>query len=220
MWDHVPDEAVEQCQAVLAIAEPVLTRLFTPDHLTSARRMTMDLAGTHTQQFLRGRPDVWAAAITYAVAQVHSAFDSMSRLFGFGKKLTPQQLIDAFPTVSKAAMTSKATMVRDWLDADGRGRRRYNRVAASAARTRFPNTEDDPAHRHRDRARHCCRGDPGRRVRSNPVPRRRHPPTASWRKWWRFLRLRERRSTTSTWPGGPRSWAWTNSFSGARNLAE
>ena len=138
MWDHVPDEAVEQCQAVLAIAEPVLTRLFTPDHLTSARRMTMDLAGTHTQQFLRGRPDVWAAAITYAVAQVHSAFDSMSRLFGFGKKLTPQQLIDAFPTVSKAAMTSKATMVRDWLDADGRGRRRYNRVAASAGPYPFP----------------------------------------------------------------------------------
>jgi hypothetical protein len=29
-------------------------------------------------------------------------------------------------------------MVRDWLDADGSGRRRYNRVAASAGPYPFP----------------------------------------------------------------------------------
>lgn len=131
VWDDVPAEAVQQCESVLLIAEPVLIRLFAPDHLTSARRMVADLASQRTSQFLRGRPDVWAAAITYAVAQVHNAFTSTSRMFGLSRKLTTQQLDDAFPTVSRAAMTSKATMVRDWLDADGSGRPRYNRTAST-----------------------------------------------------------------------------------------
>jgi hypothetical protein len=130
MWDLVPAKAVPHCESVLAMAEPVLDDLFSPDHLTSARRMLADLAERHTQPFLRGRPDVWAASITYAVAQVHSAFDSTGRIFGFDEKLAPQQLVDAFPTVSKASMTNKATTVRAWLNADGSGRFRYNRTAA------------------------------------------------------------------------------------------
>ena len=79
MWDLVPAKAVPHCESVLAMAEPVLDDLFSPDHLTSARRMLADLAERHTQPFLRGRPDVWAASITYAVAQVHSCLLYTSR---------------------------------------------------------------------------------------------------------------------------------------------
>jgi len=122
-WARIPAPAIERCEAVLAVAKPVLKSCFAPEHLTSAQRMITDLAVDHTETFTRGRPDVWAAAITYAVAQIHHAFTQVGRTFGIPEELSPQQLDDAFPSVSKGSMTSKAARVRELLDADGN--RRY-----------------------------------------------------------------------------------------------
>ncbi len=139
-WARIPAAAVERCEAVLAVAEPVLRRCFAPEHLTSAHRMITDLAVDHTEKFMRGRPDLWAAAVTYAVAQIHHAFTQEGRIFGVPAKLSPQQLDDAFPSVPKSSMTSKAARVRELLDADGN--RRYIYDLAGDALAAFAELND------------------------------------------------------------------------------
>ncbi len=132
-WARIPERAKGRCQEVLSGAEPVLNDLMAPKHVTSARRMVADLAVEHTSDFLRGRADVWAAAVAYAVAQVHHAFDTRGTISGVPRKLSPQQLIDAYPSVSKASITSKAAKLRAMLEADGPRRARYDEIAAALA---------------------------------------------------------------------------------------
>ena len=109
--DSVPAKMQPVYDEITALTDTVCREHLDDDYVQLARKMTAALARKRPSPLQRGRRDVWAAAIVYALASINFLFDK--------SQVPTMQAEDlcALFGVSRKTAANKARTVRDALNA-------------------------------------------------------------------------------------------------------
>jgi hypothetical protein len=92
-----------------------LTNNFCDKHLDEdykqlCERLVKKMGRKHEVPFKRGRLDIWAASVVYAIGSINFLFDQ-----SFEPHMTPDQINDAFGT-NKSTVSNKARKIKKMFD--------------------------------------------------------------------------------------------------------
>ena len=79
-------------------------------HIDLALKLCQEISMSQELHLRRGRPEIWAAAIVYAIAQINSLFD-----LEMGGNITSEIICDAFGT-KKSTVSNKTALIRKKFD--------------------------------------------------------------------------------------------------------
>ena len=108
--ESVPVKMQAVYDEITKLTDAVCLKNLDEDYAHLARKMTAALARKRPSPLERGRKDVWAAAIAYALATVNFLFDKSQVLH-----MTAEELAALFGVSQKTA-ANKARQIRDILD--------------------------------------------------------------------------------------------------------
>jgi hypothetical protein len=106
---RIPKAAKPTAHKVLAVIEAFCDEHLDEEYTEICARMTAKLARKRPSPLQRGRADIWAAGVVYAVGQVNFLFDPAQR-----PHLSADQLSESLG-VKKTTMANKATLIRGML---------------------------------------------------------------------------------------------------------
>ncbi len=106
------DDANGKVAAIAELASTAARALFDDEYVTLVRRVVADAARVDPDLFARGRPDIWASGVVYAVAQLNDIIGSWGPMSVFSDDLT-SRLAGAPGTI-----TAKAAKIRDRVGDD------------------------------------------------------------------------------------------------------
>lgn len=106
---RIPRATKPAAHEVLAVIETFCAEHLDEEYTEICARMTVRLARKRPSPLLRGRPDIWAAGVVYAVGQVNFLFDPAQR-----PHLSADQLSESLD-VKKTTMANKAALIRGML---------------------------------------------------------------------------------------------------------
>ncbi len=107
---RIPEEQQEKYDAVTTLTDDFCKERLDEEYATICRTVTGKLARKKDSKFSRGKSDIWAAGIVYAVGQMNFLFDS---------SFEPYQSADdicGFFGTSKSTTSQKAKLIRDSID--------------------------------------------------------------------------------------------------------
>jgi hypothetical protein len=110
--ESVPKSVEPFYSAIVNLTDAVCKKHLNNEYAELARRLAATLARKRPSPIIRGKPEIWACAIIYALGTVNFLFD---------KTQTPHMRADelcAVFGVSKNSAANKAKLIRDMLKMD------------------------------------------------------------------------------------------------------
>ncbi|HWQ65126.1 MAG TPA: DUF6398 domain-containing protein, partial [Methanospirillum sp.] len=104
---RIPKEQQEKYEAVITLTDDFCKERLDGEYATICRAVAGKLARKRDSKFSRGKSDIWAAGIVYAVGQMNFLFDSSFEPFQ-----SADDICDFFGT-SKSTTSQKAKLIRD-----------------------------------------------------------------------------------------------------------
>ncbi len=107
--ESVPNSVEPAFSAIVSLIDAVCKKHLNDEYATLSRRLAVTLARKRPSPILRGKPEIWACAIVYAIGTVNFLFD---------KSQTPHMRADelcAVFGVSQSSGANKAKFIRDTL---------------------------------------------------------------------------------------------------------
>ena len=107
--ESVPGAVEPAYAAIVNLTESLCQQHLTDEYATLARQLAATLARKRPSPIMRGKPEIWACGILYALGTVNFLFD---------KTQTPHLRVDelcAACGVSKSTGENKAKLIRDLL---------------------------------------------------------------------------------------------------------
>ena len=107
--ESVPSSVEPAYSAIINLTDAVCNQHLNSEYAELARRLAATLARKRPSPILRGKPEIWACAILYALGTVNFLFD---------KSQTPHMRADelcAVFGVSQSSGANKAKLIRDML---------------------------------------------------------------------------------------------------------
>jgi hypothetical protein len=108
--ERVPNKMRSIYDSITALTDRVCAERLDEEYARLARKMTAALSRKRPSPLERGRHDVWACAIVYAIGQQNFLFDRSQT-----PSMSTAELCAAFG-VSPSTAANKAKMIRDLLD--------------------------------------------------------------------------------------------------------
>lgn len=108
-FDSVPSSVAPFYSAIVKLTDAVCNQHLNSEYAELSRRIAATLARKRPSPIVRGKPEIWACAIIYALGTVNFLFD---------KSQTPHMRADelcAVFGVSKSSGANKAKLIRDML---------------------------------------------------------------------------------------------------------
>jgi hypothetical protein len=108
--ESVPASVEPAYSAIVNLTDAVCEKHLNSEYAALARRLAATLARKRPSPILRGKPEIWACAILYALGTVNFLFD---------KSQTPHMRADelcAVFGVSQSSGANKAKLIRDMLN--------------------------------------------------------------------------------------------------------
>ena len=108
--ESVPSSAEPAYSAIVNLTDAVCNQHLNSEYAALSRRLAATLARKRPSPILRGKPEIWACAIIYALGTVNFLFD---------KSQTPHMRADelcAVFGVSQSSGSNKAKQIRDMLN--------------------------------------------------------------------------------------------------------
>ena len=108
--ESVPASVEPAYSAIVNLTDVVCDQLLNSEYAVLARRLAATLARKRPSPIARGKPEIWACAILYALGTVNFLFD---------KSQTPHMRADelcAVFGVSQSSGANKAKLIRDMLN--------------------------------------------------------------------------------------------------------
>ena len=108
--ESVPSSVEPAYSAIVNLTDTVCNQYLNSEYATLSRRLAATLARKRPSPITRGRPEIWACAIIYALGTVNFLFD---------KSQTPHMRADelcAVFGVSQSSGANKAKLIRDMLN--------------------------------------------------------------------------------------------------------
>lgn len=109
-WQHIPTALRDRVATIVDICDVACDRTLDPEYQELARRLVARLARKRPSPLARGRPEIWAGAVLYALGQVNYLFSKQATIHRTG-----DELADAVGAKAKT-IAAKATAVRDAVD--------------------------------------------------------------------------------------------------------
>ncbi|MFZ4526109.1 MAG: DUF6398 domain-containing protein [Chlorobium sp.] len=107
--ESVPVALEPAFSAIVNLTESVCKQHLNSDYATLARQLAATLARKRPSPILRGKTDIWACGILYALGTINFLFDKTQT-----PHLRPYELCAAFG-VSKSSGENKGKLIRDLL---------------------------------------------------------------------------------------------------------
>lgn len=108
--ETVPDKMKPFCEAIVGLTDAVCKEHLNEDYAALSRQLAAALARKRPSPIERGKPEIWACAVVYAIGTVNFLFD---------KSQTPHMRADELCAafgVSARSGSAKAKLVRDLFD--------------------------------------------------------------------------------------------------------
>jgi hypothetical protein len=108
--ESVPSSVEPAYSAIVNLTDVVCRQHLNEEYAELARRLAATLARKRPTPILRGKPEIWACAILYALGTVNFLFD---------KSQTPHMRADVLCAVfgvSQSSGSNKAKLIRDMLN--------------------------------------------------------------------------------------------------------
>ena len=108
--ESVPSSVEPAYSAIVNLTDTVCRKHLNDEYAALSRRLAATLARKRPSPITRGKPEIWACAIVYALATVNFLFD---------KSQTPHMRADelcAVFGVSQSSASNKAKLIRDMLN--------------------------------------------------------------------------------------------------------
>jgi hypothetical protein len=108
--ESVPSSVEPAYSAIVKLTDAVCNQHLNSEYAALSRRLAATLARKRPSPILRGKPEIWACAIVYALGTVNFLFD---------KSQTPHMRADelcAIFGVSQSSGANKAKLIRDMLN--------------------------------------------------------------------------------------------------------
>lgn len=118
--------ATDRASAVAELASASARALFDDEYVTLVRRLTADAARANPDLFARGRTDIWASGVVYAVAQLNEMIGNWSSPMSLDREELTSRLAGAPGTISAKAATVRGALGGQRL---GLNPRYHHRVA-------------------------------------------------------------------------------------------
>ena len=107
--DSVPNSVEPAYSAIVNLTDAVCNQHLNSEYATMSRRLAATLARKRPSPILRGKPEIWACAIVYALGTVNFLFDKSQNPY-----MRADELCAAFG-VSQSSGANKAKFIRDLL---------------------------------------------------------------------------------------------------------
>ncbi len=104
--ERIPKQVKPRYLEVVGLTDAVCHKYLNEEYAQMARKLAARLARKRPSPLLRGRPEIWACGIVYAIGTVNFLFDK-----SFEPYLSAKELCDAFG-VSKSSGANKASQIR------------------------------------------------------------------------------------------------------------
>ena len=108
--ESVPKSVEPAYQAIITLTDKICRSHLNDEYAVLARRVAATLARKRPSPILRGKPDIWACGILYALGSVNFLFDKSQT-----PHLRADELCAAFG-VSQSSGSNKAGFIRDALN--------------------------------------------------------------------------------------------------------
>ncbi len=108
--ESVPTALEPLFSAIVNLTEEVCKQHLNSDYATLARQLTATLSRKRPSPIVRGKPEIWACGIIYALGTVNFLFDKTQT-----PHMRADELCKAFG-VSKSSGENKAKLIRDLLN--------------------------------------------------------------------------------------------------------
>jgi hypothetical protein len=108
--ESVPSSVEPAFSAIVSLIDAVCNKHLNEEYAALSRRLAATLARKRPSPILRGKPEIWACAIVYAIGAVNFLFD---------KSQTPHMRADELCNVfciSQSSGANKAKFIRDTLN--------------------------------------------------------------------------------------------------------
>ena len=105
--ENVPKSVEPVYLSITALTDQVCEQHLNDEYAALARRLAAKLARKRPSPLLRGKPEIWACAIVYALGTVNFLFDKSQ-----DPHMSAEELCEAFG-VSKSSGSNKARWIRD-----------------------------------------------------------------------------------------------------------
>lgn len=109
-WQHIPGALRDRVATIVDLCDAACDRALDPEYQELARRLVARLARKRPSPLARGRPEIWAGGVLYALGQVNYLFSQQATIHRTG-----DELADAVGAKTKT-IAAKATLVRDAID--------------------------------------------------------------------------------------------------------
>jgi hypothetical protein len=107
--NSVPDSVEPAYSAIAALTDSICNQRLNSEYAILSRRLAATLARKRPSPILRGKPEIWACAIIYALGTVNFLFDKSQN-----PHMRADELCAAFG-VSQSSGANKAKLIRDML---------------------------------------------------------------------------------------------------------
>ena len=104
--ERIPKQVQPRFEEITALIDRVCHKYLNEEYAEMARKLAARLARKRPSPILRGRPEIWACGIVYAIGTVNFLFDT-----SFEPYLSAEELCQAFG-VKKSSGTNKAGQIR------------------------------------------------------------------------------------------------------------
>jgi hypothetical protein len=108
--EKVPKSVEPVYASITALTDQVCEQYLNDEYAALARGLAAKLARKRPSPLLRGKPEIWACAIVYALGTVNFLFDESQ-----DPHMSTDELCEAFG-VSKSSGSNKARWIRDTLN--------------------------------------------------------------------------------------------------------
>jgi len=108
--DSVPKSVEPAYSAIVNLTDAICNQYLNSEYATLSRRLAATLARKRPSPILRGKPEIWACAIVYALGTVNFLFDKSQ-----DPHMRADELCAAFG-VSQSSGANKAKFIRDLLN--------------------------------------------------------------------------------------------------------
>lgn len=104
------EEIKEREKTLLELTETFCTQNLDDDYFQLCRKLIKKLGRKRDVPFQRGKVEIWAAAVVYAIGSINFLFDK-----SFEPYMTPEQISEYFGTIN-STVSNKARQIKDMFD--------------------------------------------------------------------------------------------------------
>ncbi|NOX61037.1 MAG: hypothetical protein GXP42_03695 [Chloroflexi bacterium] len=105
--ERIPKQVKPRYQEIVALTDKVCKEYLNDEYAEMARKLAARLARKRPSPLLRGRPEIWACGIVYALGSVNFLFDG-----SFEPYLSAEDLCQVFG-VSKSSGANRAKQIKE-----------------------------------------------------------------------------------------------------------